>query len=100
MLIPLILLFITFSAIAVICSTIAFTVSNILVYENILNWYGRWLGTLPEWLGKPLGLCSKCFAGQLALWSSLFIVFYAGQFAALCLVPYSVCLSIYLTTKY
>lgn len=100
MLITLILLFVVFSLIAFACSTIAFIVSDFLLYEEILNWYGRWLGTLPEWLAKPLGLCSKCFAGQLALWSSLIIVFYAGPLFALWFVPYTVCLSILLTSKY
>lgn len=36
---------------------------------EILGRYGNLLARLPEWLGKPLGGCSKCFAGQLALWS-------------------------------
>jgi len=37
-------------------------------WYDLLQWMegkGRW-----AWLAKPLGACEKCFAGQLALWSS------------------------------
>lgn len=82
------------------CGMIGFTVSQILLYEDILNWYGRLLGRLPEWLGKPLGLCHKCMAGQLALWVTviMLIVSYSDLWD-LVLLPYPVCLAVYVSTK-
>jgi len=53
------------SAIAVI----AFVFSYILTQEGeILAWYFRLIFKLPDWLFKPLGGCSRCFAGQIGLW--------------------------------
>jgi hypothetical protein len=47
----------------------AVVVSTVLVQPgNIFAHYGNWLETLPDWLGKPLGLCAKCFAGQCGFW--------------------------------
>ncbi|WP_313418830.1 hypothetical protein [Sphingobacterium multivorum] len=96
----LIYLFVIFSFIAFASSMVAFIFSEILLYEPVLNWYGRFLGKLPEWLGKPLGLCKKCLAGQLALWASMAVAIIFCPIYALWLLPYSICLSIYLTTKY
>jgi hypothetical protein len=39
--------------------------------EDLLVSYTRLLHRLPEWLGKPLGLCAVCFTGQLTLWAML-----------------------------
>lgn len=36
--------------------------------DMIFGKYGQLLQKLPDWLGKPLGLCEYCLAGQLALW--------------------------------
>ena len=56
---------ITASAIAVI----AFVFSYILTEDGeILSWYFRLIQRLPDWLFKPLGGCSRCLAGQIALW--------------------------------
>lgn|GEM_PF-1219655 len=96
----LLILFTMYSFIGLACGIIAYTVSNILVYEDILNWYARFLNRLPEWLGKPLGLCSKCFAGQLALWVTLFFIISCFRNVwDLVMLPYPVCLAIYVTTK-
>jgi len=51
----------------------AFVFCELLITEgNILGFYGRFLERLPGWVAMPLGLCAKCFAGQLALWSYFF----------------------------
>lgn len=34
----------------------------------ILHGCYRLLLSLPAWLAKPLGMCDRCLAGQLALW--------------------------------
>ena len=36
--------------------------------EGILEFYGRLIDRLPDYLNYPLGRCSYCFAGQVALW--------------------------------
>lgn len=41
-----------------------------MMQGGILNIWGVWISSLPEPLGKPLGLCVQCFG----TW--LFIVFY------------------------
>jgi hypothetical protein len=47
--------------------------STVLIQPgNIFARLGDWLETLPEPIGKPLGLCAKCFAGQSGLWYALF----------------------------
>ena len=53
-------------------STFAVVVSDILTRPKMmLEQYDRWLEKLettqPK-LAYPLGYCSKCFAGQIALW--------------------------------
>lgn len=90
--------FIYFTIIAFMCSIVGHVMSNILIYEDILNWYGRLIGKLPEWLGKPLGICSICFTGQLAIWSSLvYCVMNKGGFL---FVPYTICMAVFLVSKY
>ena len=49
---------------------IGYGFSHILL-EDLLLPLKRVLMTLPEWLGKPLGLCGICFTGQLSLWGML-----------------------------
>jgi len=51
-------------------SAIGYVFTNVLL-EDIFSFYARWLHTLPWWLGKPLGLCSVCFTGQLTFWGML-----------------------------
>jgi len=40
----------------------------------IFEFYGRLLDRLPEWLGHPLGRCSYCMGGQIALWYFIFFI--------------------------
>ena len=49
---------------------IGYAFSRILL-EDVLLFYSRFLHRLPEWVGKPLGLCAVCFTGQLSLWGML-----------------------------
>ncbi len=42
----------------------------------IFEFYGKLLDRLPEWIAKPLGDCSLCFAGQTALWGYFLIAEY------------------------
>jgi len=51
-------------------AVITYAFTRILM-EDMLLGYARFLYTLPEWLGKPLGLCAVCFTGQLSLWALL-----------------------------
>jgi len=58
-------------------AVIAWTATNILMEDGgILYRYFRWLDLQAykgrAWLARPLGLCAKCFAGQIALWSGFF----------------------------
>ncbi|HCC71261.1 MAG TPA: hypothetical protein DEQ09_08945 [Bacteroidales bacterium] len=51
----------------------AFVFCELLITEgNILGFYGQLIKRLPEWAAMPLGLCAKCFAGQVAFWSYFF----------------------------
>lgn len=40
--------------------------------KMVFGWYGSWLDRLEMngygWLAYPIGYCSKCTAGQIALW--------------------------------
>ena len=60
-----------------ILSLVANVVVNILMEDdNILSGYAAWLCELEKkrpMLAKPLGYCDKCFAGQLALWSGIYV---------------------------
>lgn len=52
-------------------SVIGFVFTKVLM-ADVLFFYKRFLfDKAPEWLGKPLGLCSTCFTGQISLWVSL-----------------------------
>lgn len=52
------------------CGLIGSIYRNILAYEPILNWWFRFGDRYfcSTWLYKPIWVCSKCFAGQLAGW--------------------------------
>lgn len=67
------------------CALVAWTASNILMESGgIIHRYFVWLDLLAYngkgWLARPLGLCGKCLAGQIALWTGF--VFLAEQYAA------------------
>lgn len=56
-----------------VISVTAFVFSDVLSETGmIFNWYFRKLDRMNDkgmaWLAYPLGYCSKCFAGQIALW--------------------------------
>jgi hypothetical protein len=57
-------------------SIIAFVYRNILLKpQMILGWLADWMDSNAEkwhYIIYPMGYCSKCFAGQLALWSWLY----------------------------
>jgi len=55
-------------------SVLAVVFSQMLITEgNIFAFYGRFLNRINEYTAKPLGLCPKCFAGQLSFWMFFFI---------------------------
>ena len=57
---------------------VAYAITGILLQPGeLLGRLGDLIDRLPQWLAKPLGMCSKCFAGQLALWS---YPFYADNY--------------------
>lgn len=59
-------------------SVIAFVYRNILLKpQMILGWLADWMDTHAEkyhYIIYPMGYCSKCFAGQLALWAWLYVM--------------------------
>jgi len=65
--------------------------------EGLLSFYGQWIDRLPAWLNYPLGRCTYCFAGQVALW--LFVVKFIAEKETviyyLIIIPY-VCVTIFL----
>lgn len=58
------------------CALIAIVYAVVLPSEStpLNKWYDllTWLERKAPWLAKPLGACEKCFAGQLAIWTSLY----------------------------
>ena len=96
----LLLSFVFWSVVAFCCSIVGYVFTSILLYEDVLNWYGRLLGKLPGWLGKPLGLCSICFTGQLALWIQIYYCHKIEDFANLIYFSYTISLAIFLANKY
>jgi len=44
---------------------------------HILGWYGSWLRrkqwAWPDYITKPLGLCGRCFSGQVGFWSAVLL---------------------------
>lgn len=52
-------------------------VSRIITQPGeIFSFYYNWIDKLPDYLFKPLGGCAKCFTGQLAFWSYIFLFDY------------------------
>src|ERR1035437_908758 len=52
----------------------SYVLTNLLIApDGILKSYYAIICKLPEWLFKPLGGCAWCFAGQLALWVSVWL---------------------------
>ena len=75
-------LYITYFILSLSIAVLAVVVSEIISAEgNILAFYGRFLDWMDEkgleWIARPLGLCPKCFAGQMALWMFLFLPEYS-----------------------
>lgn len=47
----------------------AFTFVCILQQPGeIFAWYPKLIAGLPDYIGKPMGLCEKCVSGQAAFW--------------------------------
>ena len=90
---------------AVCIAVVAWTVSNILMEDGgILYPYFRLLDRLAyngkAWLARPLGMCAKCFAGQIALWTGF--IFLADQYAVVPVLAvvkhvFLICLAVFLT---
>jgi hypothetical protein len=58
--------------IALCCAVISIVYMCVLSREPILNWWFRFgMRFERRAFHKPIWGCEKCFAGQLALWSSL-----------------------------
>ena len=50
-------------------SVFAVVFCEMLITEgSIFAFYSKLISRLPDWISKPLGLCPRCFAGQIALW--------------------------------
>lgn len=41
----------------------------------IFSRYGDWVYKVPEWIGKPLGRCYKCMAGQIGFWAGIIAMY-------------------------
>ena len=72
-------------------------VFNRLLIDGIFKFYGKWLKRLPEFIADPLGDCTYCFGGQIALW--LFVVKFIIEvdfgFSWLLIIPY-ICITIFI----
>lgn len=65
--------------------------------DGLLNFYGKWIDNLPKWLNYPLGRCTYCFGGQIALWLFLFRFALKEEFSLYYLMIISyVCITIFL----
>jgi hypothetical protein len=61
---------------ALLVAICGYTITVLLMEERgLLGWYMRWISGFPVWLYKPLGGCTLCFTGQLALWGFLMLDF-------------------------
>jgi len=59
---------------AILVAVFAVVWSCILIDEDmIFGFYGKWIDRLPSKLSYPLGSCSYCFGGQVALWYYFFV---------------------------
>ena len=45
----------------------------------IFEFYGRLLDRLPEWISHPLGRCTYCMGGQIALWYFIYRIFFIPE---------------------
>ena len=73
------------------CFVFAVSFNLMIQQGEILSFWGAILNKIPEYLSKPLGSCVKCFGGQLAFWSYLFInvneyVLYEHIFITCCVI--------------
>jgi len=55
-------------------AAIAFHVS--IESGAIFSRYGDWVYQIPEYIGKPLGRCFKCMAGQLGFWAGIITAYH------------------------
>jgi hypothetical protein len=58
---------------AFLVASIGYVFTHVLItYGNVLHFYSKLLEKIKyEFVRKPLGECTLCFTGQLALWSGL-----------------------------
>lgn len=56
-------------------STIVFIFVKLGEPGMVFAWYQKLIGSLPDWLWKPLGGCVMCCAGQALFWSYLILHF-------------------------
>lgn len=61
----------------------------------IFEKYGKWIATLPEFIGKPLGLCLKCFHVWVVILFSLFIGISLLKFIILLSVSYVILVKLF-----
>jgi hypothetical protein len=52
-------------------SLTAYVITTLIQPEQALSWYGKILDNMPYWVANPLGLCFKCFTGQVCFWGYL-----------------------------
>ena len=61
----------------VMCAVSGYVVANILTSDgmllNRLRYYVESVWKVPDWIHKPLLTCRYCIAGQLSLWSTLYL---------------------------
>lgn len=56
-------------SVAALVAVASWTLTQPLMQPGMLMWpWFRIIERLPQWIAKPLGYCSLCFAGQAALW--------------------------------
>lgn len=70
---------------------------QILVEEDIMAWWFKFgLKYRERWFYKPIWGCHRCWAGQVAFWSYLYLVFFEGRRYFLPEHIFFVCLTILL----
>lgn len=68
-----------YTFIATLCGVFGIVFTEVLTAPGmIFSFWARWLDKLPEWLAYPLGGCSFCFTGQVALW--VYMVHWWGDY--------------------
>lgn len=81
---------------SLLIAVVAVVFNRLLIEQDgIMEFYGRWIDRLPRYLSDPLGRCTYCFGGQIALWFSLVKFIHAGSmwYEYLMIIAY-VCLTI------